>query len=121
MKAELVVPPDLGTTTLNIDVNGDGTSDFIVNPSADFDPILYMRMFKLLVPTLQVNIKIEKRLLKQADKIIAALEKGRDNKAELRVRGLVALLSEFSIKKHSRISEENAETLAQYLEKLLGK
>jgi hypothetical protein len=121
MKAELVVVDGSATTALHVDVDGNGTEDFIVNPSIDFDPILYMRMFKILVPTLHLGTKIEKRLLKQADKIITTLEKGKDKKVELRVQGLVSVLSKLSTKKHPKISEESAETLARYLEKLLDK
>ena len=87
-KAEIVPSSNIASTTLLLDSNGDNKIDFIVNPSAEQDPILYLNVLKQTIISFNLKGKTEKKLVDKIDKVIKDLTKDKDKKALSKLKKL---------------------------------
>ena len=83
-QAEITLNSNTGLPQLALDVTGDGTNDFILNPSATFDPIIYLQIMKATIDSLDLNKAKIKAFDKRIDNIIKAIQKGKIDKAKLK-------------------------------------
>ena len=138
MKGEvLIATSTTGSTTitLNIDVNGDGTNDFVIKPTQNFDPIIYLQILKKTVETFDASKNIKNEIIKKIDSIIKLLQKDKSKSAIIKIKQLG---KDFSVKtkyqrdeyhkkykdmwynnKKQKISKEDADQLLQMLNQLL--
>jgi hypothetical protein len=126
------------TVTLNIDVDGNGTNDFTIKPTQNFDPIIYLQILKKTVETFDADKNIKNQIIKKIDSIIKTLQKDKSRSAIIKIK---QLSKDFSVKtkyqrdeyhkkhkdvwynnkyKKQKLSKDNADQLLQMLNQLLS-
>jgi hypothetical protein len=117
--AEVEVSPGATTTVVKLDSDGDGDTDFTLEPSEVFDPILFLKSLKLFVFSLDLPPKIEKSLIKEIDKVLKAIEKGKSKNIEKKLKQAIKKLSH--PKGHlKKIPGEDLNAIVFMLNKLLA-
>lgn len=125
MKGEFVIN-QLNELELKIDVEGDGEFDFQINSQNDFDPILYLEIIKKTVQNLDLKENRKNNFIKRIDRVIKLINKGKINKAELKVEKFTDVLEKRLDKedpkkpKPGRLTKQQAEELLIMLENLLN-
>lgn len=87
-KAEIALSSNVASTTLLLDYNGDNKIDFVIKPSSDLEPILYLNILKQTIISFNLKEKVEKKLLDKIDKVIKVLNKDKDKKALSKLKKL---------------------------------
>ncbi len=104
MTGEVVVS---ATSTVNpiikIDANGDGKTDFIINGSQEFDPIIYLQILKKTIETFDANKNLKNKIIKKIDSIIKSLQK---NKTKAAISKIKSFNKELSMKARDRQEKE---------------
>lgn len=114
-----------GTPQLKLDVTGDGISDFTLSPSTTFDPVTYLQIMKATIDSLDLNQGKKTDFTKRVDNIIKSIQKGKIDKAKLKVdRFKIALERKISKPdpkhlKPKKLSKTDAQLLFDMLNKLL--
>jgi hypothetical protein len=110
---------------LKLDVSGDGIADFAIEPSNDFDPIMYLQIMKSTINTLDISRNKKLEFNKKIDNIIKSLQKNKSKKALETINKFKYEISKNMYKKdreHDRkknISKSDAQMLLDMLNKLL--
>ena len=116
--AEVEVLPDATTTVIKLDSDGDGDTDFTLEPSDAFNPILFLNSLKLFVYSLDLPPKIERYFIKWIDKVIKGIEKGKIKNVEKKLKQAIKKLSHH--KGHfKKIPEEDLNAIISMLNELL--
>ncbi|HVY35796.1 MAG TPA: right-handed parallel beta-helix repeat-containing protein [Candidatus Paceibacterota bacterium] len=120
-KAQVVLP-QTGQTQLALDTDGDGATDFTIQPTEaddEIDPILFLQIMKKTIISLDLPEKIEKRLLQKIDKVIKLVTKDKKKK-------VVALIKQFSMNIHEKkwirsrkLTDEQRASLVEIIGNLL--
>ncbi|MEQ1500305.1 MAG: hypothetical protein ABL917_02975 [Parcubacteria group bacterium] len=114
-----------GVPELKLDVNGDGMPDFSLTPNNTFDPITYLKIVKVTVESLDINKSKKNEFSKRIDAIVKSIQKGKINKAKLRVDKFVSILEKKLTKKEGKnskpmkLSKSDAQLLLDMLNRLL--
>src|SRR3989338_7511597 len=107
------------------DVTGDGVTDFTLSPNANFDPITYLQIMKATIDSLDLPQARIKAFDKRVDNIIKAIQKGKIDKAKLKVEKFQNVLEKKLAKpdpkkpKPKKLSKTDAQLLLDMLNKLL--
>lgn len=80
-EAEIKLNQNTNTLQLSLDVTGDGVTDFTIQPSNTFNPILYLQIMKSTISSLDISKDKKEVFDKKIDKIIKALQKEKTKKA----------------------------------------
>jgi hypothetical protein len=110
---------------LKLDVSGDGVVDFTIEPSNNFDPIVYLQIMKSTINTLDISRNKKEEFNKKIEKIIKSLQKNKSKKALETINKFKYEISKnMSVKdreydKKKNISKSDAQTLLDMLNKLL--
>jgi len=124
-QGELIVNSQTNIPNLTLDVTGDGVIDFTLDPSSNFDPVMYLQIMKATVSSLdlsQVKISV---FNKRIDAIIKSIQKGKIEKAKLRADKFKVVLEKKLTKadprhpKIKKLSKTDAQLLLDMLNKLL--
>lgn len=124
-QAEILLNPNTQILELNIDVTGDGTTDFTLTPSDTFDPVIYLQIMKSTIGSLDIHQAKIKAFNKRVDNLIKLIQKGKIGKAELKAEKFKNILENKLSKpdpKHSKVkklSKTDAQLLLDMLNKLL--
>lgn len=119
MKGELNIENLDTLPQLKIDVEGDGTFDFEIKPSEEFDPILFLEIMKKTITSFDLKKSVEKNLVNRIDNLIKSIKKGKIKQAEKKIKGFIKKFE--SKKKHSKkISEEEKQAILDMLNQLLN-
>ncbi len=84
-QAEITLNQSTGTPQLALDVTGDGVTDFTIIPNTTFDPILFLQIMKKTVESFDISKQQKNMLTKRIDDTIKAIQKGKINKAKLKI------------------------------------
>lgn len=123
--AEITFDTTTHQSKLNVDVNGDGVTDFIVAPQADFDPVLYLQMIKKTIDSLDLSQSQKNNFDKKIDRIIPLVKKGKIDRAKTKIENmskmLVRKLAQPTPKnlKAGKLSKTDAQLLLDMLNQLL--
>ncbi|MEK7219085.1 MAG: DUF5018 domain-containing protein [Patescibacteria group bacterium] len=74
-----------GIPQLALDVTGDGVNDFTLSPNDNFDPVIYLQIMKNTIDSLDLSKAKIKAFDNRVDSIIKAIQKGKINKAKLKI------------------------------------
>ena len=124
-QAEVTLNQTTGVPQLGLDVTGDGVNDFILNPSATFDPITYLQIMKATIDSLDLLQAKKKAFDKRVDNIIKLIQKEKIDKAKLKADKFKSFLEKKLAKpdskkpKPKRLSKTDAQLLLDMLNKLL--
>jgi len=92
-KAEITLNQSTQAPELKVDTNGDGTFDIIIQPKNEFDPVAYLQTMRKIVEKMDI-LKVRKFiLLAKIDDTIKAIQKGKINKAKIKVEQFQKVLS----------------------------
>lgn len=125
MKGEFVINQS-NEPELKIDVSGDGIYDFTISPNDQFNPILYLQIFKETIKNLDIKQNRKNNFIKRIDRMINLINRGKINKAELRMEKFSSVLEKRLDKKDpkkpksGRLTKQQAEELLIMLENLLN-
>ena len=114
--ATLVSSP-AATSSLILDLNGDGKTDMTVVAGQDFDPIAYLKGMESVVTTFGLTKKVENQLDKKIDNLITLIQKGKIKKVNNKIG--VFLKSAKLTKKHRKITTEDQDIIITMLNNLL--
>ncbi|MBI3888496.1 hypothetical protein HY311_01750 [Candidatus Nomurabacteria bacterium] len=124
-QAEITLNQTTGTPQLALDVTGDGVTDFTIAPSANFDPVIYLQIMKATIDSLDLTQAKIKAFDKRIDNIIKSIQKGKIDKAKLKVDKFKSVLENKLAKpdpkhlKPKKLSKIDAQLLLDMLNKLL--
>jgi len=124
-QAEVTLNPINGTLQLALDVTGDGMTDFILAPSANFDPITYLQIMKATIDSLDLPQAKIKAFNNRVDNIIKLIQNGKIDKAKLKADKFKSVLEKKLAKpdpkkpKPKKLSKTDAQLLLDMLNKLL--
>jgi hypothetical protein len=120
---------DVNTTTgnpqLKLDVTGNGTTDFILAPNTTFDPISYLQIMKATVDSLDIVQAKKDAFDKRIASIITSIQKGKIDKAKLKVDKFKSVLENKLSKpdpkkpRPKKLSKTDAQLLLDLLNGLL--
>jgi len=106
-----------GTSTLAVDLDGDGTTDLNIAPGQDFDPIAYLNTMKSVIASFGLTQKNENQLDKRIDNLITLIKKGKITKVSKKIG--VFLKSNRLTKKHKKITADDQNIIINMLNDLL--
>jgi hypothetical protein len=124
-QAEITLNQNSGVPQLALDVTGDGVTDFILSPSANFDPITYLQIMKATIDSLDLTQAKINTFDKRVDNIIKLIQKGKIDKAKLKADKFKSVLENKLAKpdpkhiKPKKLSKTDAQLLLDMLNKLL--
>ncbi len=75
----------VGIPQLALDVTGDGINDFTLTPNTNIDPITYLQIMKTTIDSLSLSKDKIKAFDNKVDSIIKAIQKGKINKAKIKI------------------------------------
>jgi parallel beta-helix repeat protein len=84
-KAEVTLDATTQEPQLTLDVTGDGKVDFTITPKSEFDPILFLQIMRKTVESFDISKQQKNTLLNRIDDTIKAIQKGKINKAKLKI------------------------------------
>ncbi|MCX6752686.1 MAG: hypothetical protein NTZ87_04295 [Candidatus Nomurabacteria bacterium] len=91
-QAQIILNPSTQTPQLALDVTGDGTTDFIVTPNSAFDPVLFLQVMRKTVDSFDISKQQKNALEKRIDDTIKAIQKGKINKAKIKIEQFKKIL-----------------------------
>ncbi len=103
---------------LDVDLNGDGTRDLIVDTQSSFDPIAYLSVMKTVILTLDIPKKTKDNLISKADKIIKKIQTDKMKQVEKIIKKYSKRV-EFKNKHTKKIMNEDAAVLVTMFSELL--
>jgi len=112
-KAFLITQTVETTSSLSIDLQGDGTPDVTVSPSAEPDPKESLKALKQVVNTLAIKKGVKNAVIKQLEVAEKLLDKGLVKAADGILKGLVKQLQGFP---KFLIKPSDAQPLIQIIE-----
>lgn len=117
-KVKIDFTTSAASTTLLLDSDGNGKTDFVVTPSLEPDPILYLNIFKQTIASFKLKPAIEKILFNKIDKVIKFLSK---DKQKIAVKKLVILNKKIMNKnwKVKRITENDRIEIIKIINEIL--
>lgn len=124
-QGEVVLNTITQALELKLDVTGDGTIDFTLAPTAEFDPITFLQIIKATIDSFDIKPARKTTLSKRIDGIIKSIQKGKIPKAQLKAERFQNVLKEKVVKpvpkkpKLQKLTNEDAEILIRMLETLL--
>jgi hypothetical protein len=110
---------------LNVDVDGDGASEFVLQPQTDFDPILYLQIIKKTIDKLDLPQNKKEAFGKKVDKIINQIQKGKIDKAKSKIQNISNNLTkklqkqDTKYQKPGKLSKTDAQLLLDMFTQLL--
>ncbi len=111
---------------LTLDVTGDGTIDFTLAPTSEFDPVVFLQIMKKTIESFDIRQARKTTLSKRIDGIIRSIQKGKIPKAQLKAERFQNVLKVKVAKplpkklKPQRLTNADAEVLIGMLETLLN-
>jgi hypothetical protein len=84
-EAEITLNSSTQAPELKLDVTGDGTVDFTITSQKDFDPITFLQIMKKTIESFDISKQQKNTLSKRIDDTIKAIQKGKINKAKLKI------------------------------------
>lgn len=110
--------------TLSLDTDGNGVSDIQIQSKAEFDPISYLKVMRLVIKTFDLKKSQEKILVQKIDNLIKLIEKGKiqqaSTRARLQVSKLNVWLTRTKSKPHKQLTQEEIKIMIQNLEDLIN-
>lgn len=76
---------DIASTSLKIDMTGDGVFEKEIKPGVYKDPIQLLHGLRQRIVSLNMKSKLEREMISKIDKIIKSLQKGRKHKAARKI------------------------------------
>ncbi len=125
-QGEVIINTTTQAPELKLDVTGDGTTDFTIVPTADFDPVLFLQIMKKTVESFDIRQARKATLSKRIDGIIRSIQRGKISKAQLKAERFKNVLKVKTTKplpkkpKPQRLTNADAEVLIGMLETLLS-
>lgn len=125
-QGEVIINTTTQVPELKLDVTGDGTTDFTIVPTVDFDPVLFLQIMKKTVESFDIRQVRKTTLSKRIDGIIRLIQKGKISKAQLKAERFQNVLKVKTVKplpkkpKPQRLTNADAEVLIGMLETLLN-
>jgi hypothetical protein len=125
-QGEVVLNTVTQVPELKLDVTGDGTVDFTLVPTAEFDPVIFLQIMKQTIESFDIKQARKATLSKRIDGIIKSIQKGKIPKAQLKAErfqnALKAKVTKLLPKKPKpqRLTNADAEVLIGMLETLLN-
>jgi len=125
-EGEVVLNSVTQSPELKLDVTGDGTVDFTLLPTAEFDPITFLQIMKKTIESFDIKPARKTSLSKRIDGIIKSIQKGKIAKAQLKAEKFQNVLKVKVAKplpknpKLQKLSNADAEILIRMLETLLS-
>lgn len=108
---------------LNIDIEGDGDVDIILEQGKELTPIEYLEFIKKTVNALNINKKIKDSIIKRIEKLIKLYEKNHDKKFIKKIREfnqqLKGLAKHRGHRHHKHQSDEEIKEVVDMVSKLL--
>jgi len=105
---------------INIDTDGDGVMDMVIEADQEFDSSAYLQDLKVIIQTFEADQKIKNKIIKQIDQIIKATEKGKDKRVITKIQKLSEQFSVESTKKiKGKLNQVDVENLFAMLSELL--
>ncbi len=92
-QATVTVNQATQTPQLALDLTGDGTTDFVVTPNQNFDPVLFLQILKKTVDGFTMDRQTKKNLESRIDTIILLVQKGKVARAKLQASDFAKSLS----------------------------
>jgi pimeloyl-ACP methyl ester carboxylesterase len=77
---------------LAIDADGDGKTDFKVQPKDQFDPILYLQSMRKVVATFGLKAKVQDELFMKIDHLVTLIQKGKIKNVEMTMKRYTKML-----------------------------
>lgn len=115
--AELAIS-GTGPVEMEVDVDGDGANDFTIQPSTEFDPILYLQMMKKIVGSFDLEKNLGKQLIAKIDNVIKSIESDKIENASKKVRQSISKV-ERKHWKSKQVSQEDKDILVNMLNQLI--
>jgi hypothetical protein len=84
--AQVVIATSTGSSTLQVDLNGDGKDIVTIKPNQPFDPVLYLQMMKEVIADFDLKPKVEKDLDNKIDNVIKSIQKGKIKNADRKIK-----------------------------------
>ncbi|MDD5050896.1 MAG: right-handed parallel beta-helix repeat-containing protein [Candidatus Pacebacteria bacterium] len=106
------------TTSLIVDLDGNGTVDFTLLPQQDFDPIQYLQVMKNVVNTFTLDKGTKQSLLNKIDTTIKMLQKSKAKGVSKRIAGFLNGIRKDKIKE-KKINSVDEQTIINMLNTLL--
>ncbi|MCX6703282.1 MAG: hypothetical protein NTV02_01145 [Candidatus Zambryskibacteria bacterium] len=125
-QGEVVLNTVTQAPELKLDVTGDGTTDFTLAPTVEFDPITFLQIMKTTINSFDIKPARKTTLSKRIDGIIKSIQKGKISKAQLKAERFQSVLKVKVAKplpkkpKPQRFTNADAEVLIGMLETLLN-
>jgi hypothetical protein len=116
--AQLVTSTSTGSTTLQVDINGDGQNIVTIKANQSFDPVLYLQMMKEVIDGFNLKPKVEKDLDKRIDDMIKTIQKGKIKNADRKVKQLIQQVKRKHYRPH-QIPASDKDILVNMLNNLL--
>ncbi|MCX6702075.1 MAG: alpha/beta hydrolase [Candidatus Zambryskibacteria bacterium] len=92
-KAEVIVNQSTHIPQITLDLTSDGITDFTIQPKADFDPILFLQILRKTIESFDANKGQKEKLYGRIDDTIKAIQKGKINKAKLKIEQFRKILA----------------------------
>ena len=92
-QVEITLNQATGAPQMALDVTGDGMIDFTIAPNTAFDPVLFLQIMKKTVESFDISKKQKDTLTKRIDDTIKAIQKGKINKAKLKIEQFKKVLT----------------------------
>ena len=93
-QATTTIQSTIGSTTLAVDIDGDGKTDLSLQPSTSFDPITYLQILKSTVLSLGLKSRIKDELIMKIDTYIDQIKKGKIKKTDSSIRLFIKRLGQ---------------------------
>ncbi len=120
-KGEVMFSTTTRQLVLTLDVTGDGITDFIISPNPVFDPILFLKIMRKTVESLNIASAYKNNLYARIDAIIVSIQTGKLIKTELKAEKFKGMLNKSVVKQgHKKITDPDALVLVIMLENLLA-
>ncbi len=114
--ATLAISPT--STSLSVDLDGNGTTDFTLAPAQEFDPVQYLTVMKNVLNSFTIDKGTKQSLLNKIDTTVKMLQKGKASGVSKRIAGFLNGIKKDKIK-DKKISSSDAQTIVNMLTKLL--
>ena len=123
-QAEVTIDQNTGLPRLALDVTGDGIADLTLTPDTTFDPVVFLQVMKKTIESFDISQQQKNKLSKRIDNTIKAIQKGKINKAKLKIeqfKKALAIHTKENNKKEKPkpLSSADAQALITLLNKLL--
>jgi hypothetical protein len=123
---EISTNPITQNIDMKVDANSDGVIDITIKPNEAFDPIVYLQVMRKIVENLDIVKARRAGFLNRIDATIKAIQKGKINRAKLKLERFEGVLNIIIDRKDSKktrphkITKVEAEQLLIMLDTLLN-